>query len=244
MNVIGFDNEKYLAEQTEEIRRRAEQNGNKLYIEFGGKLMHDMHAARVLPGYDPNVKIRLLQKLKDQAEILLCIYAGDIERKKMRADFGITYDADALKLIDGLRNWGLLVRAVVITRFSGQHAAKQFRARLEHRGIKVSYHYVTQGSPTDVETIVSPEGYGANEFVETERPIVVVTGPGPGSGKLATCLTQLYPERHLGRVAGYAKFATFPVWDLPLEHPVNVAYEAATVDLNDSNMVDPYHLKA
>jgi len=241
---IGFDNDTYLSEQTEEILRRTEQNGNKLYIEFGGKLMHDMHAARVLPGYDPNVKLRLLQKLKDQAEILLCIFAGDIERKKMRADFGISYDSDALKLIDGLRGWGLLVRAVVITRFSGQHAAKQFRARLEHRGVRVYYHYVTQGYPADVDTIVSPDGYGANEFVETERPIVVVTGPGPGSGKLATCLTQLYHERNLGRVAGYAKFETFPVWNLPLEHPVNVAYEAATVDLNDSNMVDPYHLQA
>ncbi|HNX36291.1 MAG TPA: DUF1846 domain-containing protein [Kiritimatiellia bacterium] len=244
MNKIGFDNDKYLSEQTEEILRRAEQNGNKLYLEFGGKLMHDMHAARVLPGYDPNVKLRLLQQLKDKAEILLCIFAGDIERKKMRADFGISYDTDALKLIDGLRSWGLLVRAVVITRFSGQHAAKQFRARLEHRGVKVYYHYVTQGYPADVDTIVSEEGYGANEFVETERPIVVVTGPGPGSGKLATCLTQLYHERHKGRVAGYAKFETFPVWNLPLEHPVNVAYEAATVDLNDCNMVDPYHLQA
>jgi len=240
----GFDNEKYLAEQTEAIRKRAEQNGNKLYLEFGGKLMHDMHAERVLPGYDPNVKLRLLRGLKDQAEILLCIYAGDIERKKMRADFGISYDTDALKLIDGLRNWDILVRAVVITRFSGQHAAKQFRARLEHRGVKVYYHYVTQGYPTDVETIVSEEGYGANEFVKTERPIVVVTGPGPGSGKLATCLTQLYHERRQGRVAGYAKFETFPVWNMPLEHPVNVAYEAATVDLNDCNMVDPYHLQA
>ncbi len=241
---IGFDNETYLAEQTEEIRRRAGQNGNKLYLEFGGKLMHDMHAERVLPGYDPNVKLRLLQKLKDQAEILLCIYAGDIERKKMRADFGISYDVDALKLIDGLRSWGLLVSAVVITRFSGQHAAKQFRARLEHRGIKVYYHYVTQGYPADVDTIVSEEGYGANEFVETRRPIVVVTGPGPGSGKLATCLSQLYHERRLGRVAGYAKFETFPVWNLELEHPVNVAYEAATADLKDCNLVDPYHLQA
>lgn len=244
VNATGFDNDTYLAEQTEEIQRRAEQNGNKLYLEFGGKLMHDMHAARVLPGYDPNVKLRLLQKLKDKAEIVLCIFAGDIERKKMRADFGISYDTDALKLIDGLRSWGLLVRAVVITRFSGQHAAKQFRARLEHRGIKVYYHHVTQGYPADVDMIVSPEGYGANEYIETERPIVVVTGPGPGSGKLATCLTQLYHDRNAGRLAGYAKFETFPVWNLPLEHPVNVAYEAATVDLNDANMVDPYHLQA
>jgi uncharacterized protein (UPF0371 family) len=244
LSKTGFDNEKYLAEQTEEIRRRAECNGNKLYIEFGGKLMHDMHAARILPGYDPNVKLRLLQKLRDQAEILLCIFAGDIERKKMRADFGISYDADALRLIDGLRSWGLLVRAVVITRFSGQHAAKQFKARLEHRGLTVYCHRATQGYPTDVETIVSEEGYGANEFIETERPIVVVTGPGPGSGKLATCLTQLYHERRRGRLAGYAKFETFPVWNMPLEHPVNVAYEAATADLKDLNMVDPYHLQA
>src|SRR5574344_2757069 len=199
---IGFDNDKYLQEQSEEIRRRAGKYG-KLYLEFGGKLMNDFHAARCLPGYDPNVKLRLLQTLKDQAEIILCIYAGDIERKKMRADFGISYDTDALKLIDGLRSWELLVRAVVITRFSGQHAAKQFRSRLENRGIKVYYHYVTQGYPTDVETIVSDVGYGANEFVKTTHPIVVVTGPGPGSGKLATCLSQLYHERREGRVAGY-----------------------------------------
>jgi uncharacterized protein (UPF0371 family) len=241
---IGFDNEKYLEEQTVAILKRAEQNGNKLYLEFGGKMMQDMHAARVLPGYDPNVKLRLLQKLKDTAEILLCIFAGDIERKKMRADFGISYDVDAMKLIDGLRNWGLQVNAVVITRFSGQPAAKQFRARLEKRGIKVYYHYVTQGYPTDVETIVSDEGYGANDFVETTRPIVVVTGPGPGSGKLATCLSQLFHERRAGRIAGYAKFETFPIWNLPLSHPVNVAYEAATADLRDCNMVDPYHLQA
>jgi len=244
LNKIGFDNEKYLSEQTAEILRRAEQNGNKLYLEFGGKLMHDMHAARVLPGYDPNVKLRLLQQLRDKAEIILCIYAGDIERKKMRADFGISYDSEALKLIDGLRSWGLLVRAVVITRFTGQHMAKQFRARLEQRDIKVACHCLTQGYPNDVEMIVSAEGYGAAEFIETERPIVVVTGPGPGSGKLATCLSQLFHERQRGRVAGYAKFETFPVWNLPLEHPVNVAYEAATVDLKDLNMVDPLHLQS
>jgi len=241
---VGFDNEKYLAEQTEEILRRAEQNGNKLYLEFGGKLMQDMHAARILPGYDPNVKLRLLQKLQDKAEILLCIFAGDIECKKMRADFGISYESDALRLIDGLTGLGLKVRGVVITRFAGQHPAQQFKARLEHRGIKVYLHHVTQGYPADVETIVSEQGYGANEFVETERPIVVVTGPGPGSGKLATCLTQLYHEHKLGRTAGYAKFETFPVWNLPLDHPVNVAYEAATADLKDFNMVDPYHLQA
>ena len=243
---LGFDNEKYLAAQTEEILRRAAQNGNKLYIEFGGKLMQDMHAARILPGYDPNVKLRLLQKLKDQAEILLCIYAGDIESKKMRADFGISYASDALRLIDGLQRLGLLVRAVVITRFNGQQPAEQFRHRLErsNSNIKVYSHHITQGYPADVETIVSDEGYGANEYIQTERPIVVVTGPGPGSGKLATCLTQLYHERKQGRIAGYAKFETFPVWNLPLEHPVNVAYEAATVDLHDHNMVDPYHMQA
>lgn len=241
---IGFDNEKYLSAQTEEILRRAEKNGNKLYIEFGGKLMQDMHAARILPGYDPNVKLRLLQKLKEKAEIVLCIYAGDIECKKMRADFGISYESDALRLIDGLKNLGLLVRAVVITRFNGQHPAEQFRDKLEHRGIKVYLHHITQGYPADVETIVSEKGYGANEFVKTERPIVVVTGPGPGSGKLATCLTQLYHEHKQGRMAGYAKFETFPVWNLPLEHPVNIAYEAATADLQDYNMVDPYHLQA
>ena len=243
MQRIGFDNEKYLAEQTAEILRRAEKNGNKLYLEFGGKLMQDLHAARILPGYDPNVKLRLLQQLKDKAEILLCIYAGDIERKKMRADFGISYESDTLRLIDGLRGLGLFVRAVVITRYNGQKPAQQFRARLEHRGIKVYYHYATQGYPADVDTIVSEKGYGANEFVQTERPIVVVTAPGPGSGKLATCLTQLYHEHKQGRMAGYAKFETFPVWDLPLEHPVNIAYEAATADLKDYNMVDPYHLE-
>jgi len=241
---IGFDNEKYLKGQTEAILQRAKANGNKLYLEFGGKLIQDLHAARVLPGYDPNVKLRLLQGLKDSAEIVLCIYAEDIERRKMRADFGISYESDTMKLIDELRKWGLEINAVVITRFTGQHAAKLFRARLESNGIKVYYHGVTQGYPTDVDTIVSDEGYGANEFVETKRPIVVVTGPGPGSGKLATCLSQLYHEHKAGRVAGYAKFETFPVWNLPLSHPVNVAYEAATADLKDRNMVDPYHLQA
>jgi len=240
---IGFDNEKYLAEQTKAIVRRAQENGNKLYLEFGGKLQ-DMHAARVLPGYDPNVKLRLLQGLKDSAEIMLCIYAEDIERKKMRADFGISYESDTMKLIDVLRKWKLEINAVVITRFTGQHAAKLFRERLENNGIRVYSHGITQGYPTDVETIVSDVGYGANEYVETRRPIVVVTGPGPGSGKLATCLSQLYHERKAGRKAGYAKFETFPVWNLQLSHPVNVAYEAATADLNDRNMVDPYHLQA
>ena len=240
---IGFDNEKYLSEQSAEIRRRAAKYG-KLYLEFGGKLMNDFHAARCLPGYDPNVKLRLLQSLKDQAEIILAVYAGDIEHKKMRADFGISYADDALKLIDDLKSLGLLVRGVVITRYSGQLAAQQFRTRLEHRGISVWYHYVTQGYPTDVETIVSENGYGKNEYVPTERPIVVVTAPGPGSGKLATCLSQLYHESRRGFQAAYSKFETFPVWNMPLEHPLNVAYEAATLDLNDKNLIDPYHLQA
>jgi uncharacterized protein (UPF0371 family) len=240
---LGFDNEKYLREQSEEIRRRAGRFG-RLYLEFGGKLMNDFHAARCLPGYDPNVKLRLLQTLKDQAEVILCIFAGDIERKKMRADFGISYDADAMKLIDDLRNLGLLVRGVVVTRYQEQAAVKQFRAKLERRGVRVYYHYKTAGYPADVDTIVSDIGYGKNEYVKTERPIVVVTAPGPGSGKFATCLTQIYHEYRMGNVAGYSKFESFPVWNLPLDHPLNIAYEAATLDLKDKNMIDPYHLEA
>ncbi len=240
---IGFDNEKYLAEQSEEIRRRAGKFG-KLYLEFGGKLMNDFHAARCLPGYDPNVKLRLLQTLKDQAEVILCLYAGDIESKKMRADFGISYAEDALKLIDDLRSLGLTVRGVVITRYQEQAAVKLFRAKLERRGVRVYYHYKTAGYPADVDTIVSDMGYGKNEFVRTEKPIVVVTAPGPGSGKFATCLTQIYHEYRNGNMAGYSKFESFPVWNLPLEHPLNIAYEAATIDLKDQNMIDPYHLEA
>ena len=239
----GFDNDKYLKEQSEEIRRRAGKYG-RLYLEFGGKLMNDFHAARCLPGCDPNVKLRLLQSLKDQAEIILCIYAGDIERKKMRADFGISYADDAMKLIDDLRNLGLLVRGVVITRYQEQPAARQFRAKLELRGVRVYFHYKTAGYPADVDTIVSDMGYGKNEYVKTERPIVVVTAPGPGSGKFATCLTQIYHEYRMGNVAGYSKFESFPVWNLSLDHPLNIAYEAATIDLNDKNMIDPYHLEA
>ena len=234
---LGFDNEKYLKEQSEEIRRRAGKYG-RLYLEFGGKLMNDFHAARCLPGYDPNVT------LKDQAEVILCLYAGDIERKKMRADFGISYADDALKLIDDLRGLGLLVRGVVITRYQEQHAVKQFRAKLERRGVRVYYHYKTAGYPADVDTIVSDIGYGKNEYVKTERPIVVVTAPGPGSGKFATCLAQIYHEYRMGNFAGYAKFESFPVWNLPLDHPLNIAYEAATIDLNDRNMLDPYHKEA
>lgn len=239
----GFDNEKYLKEQSEEIRRRAGKYG-RLYLEFGGKLMNDFHAARCLPGYDPNVKLRLLQTLKDHAEVILCLFAGDIERKKMRADFGISYADDALKLIDDLGALGLTVRGVVITRFQDQPAVKLFRAKLERRGVRVYCHAKTAGYPADVDTIVSDEGYGKNEYVPAEKPIVVVTAPGPGSGKFATCLTQIYHEYRQGRVAGYAKFESFPVWNLPLDHPLNIAYEAATIDLHDKNMIDPYHKEA
>jgi uncharacterized protein (UPF0371 family) len=243
-NRIGFDNEKYIAEQSAEILKRIEQFGDRLILEFGGKLLYDYHAARVLPGYDPNVKMRLLQELKDKADIILCIYAGDIEHKKMRADFGISYDVDALKMIDDLRGWGIEVGAVVITRFEEQPAAMQFKNMLERRGVTVYTHKFTKGYPTDVEMIVSEEGYGANTYIPTSKPIVVITGPGPGSGKLATALSQLYHERKRGIAAGYAKFETFPIWNLPLKHPVNVAYEAATADLRDVNAIDPYHLEA
>jgi uncharacterized protein (UPF0371 family) len=241
---VGFDNDKYLEEQSRAIIERAESIGGKLYLEFGGKIAYDFHAARVLPGYDPNVKIRLLQKLRDQAEIIVCIFAGAIEQRKVRADFGIPYDADVLKLIDDLREWDLLVRAVVITRFEHQPSASVFKARLERRGVAVYTHRFTSGYPTDVDRIVSEAGYGANEYVPTERPVVVVAGPGPGSGKLATCLSQLYHEHLRGAAAGYAKFETFPIWNLPLKHPVNVAYEAATVELKDVNQIDPFHLAA
>jgi uncharacterized protein (UPF0371 family) len=240
----GFDNEKYLAEQTQAIVERVNRFGDKLYLEFGGKLLWDYHAARVLPGFDPNVKMRLLQQLRDRADIILCIYAGDIERKKIRADFGITYDSDALKLIDDLRGWGIDVRAVVITRFEEQPAASVFRNRLERRGVRVHTHPYTKGYPTDVDLVVSERGYGAHAYVETDKPLVVVTGPGPGSGKLATCLSQLYHEHRRGVAAGYAKFETFPIWNLPLKHPVNVAYEAATADIGDFNQIDPFHLDA
>ena len=240
----GFDNEKYLKEQTEAILERVERFHNKLYLEFGGKLLFDYHASRVLPGFGPNVKMRLLQQLKDFADIILCIYAGDIERRKIRADFGITYDADALKLIDDLKGWGLNVRAVVITRFENQPAAEIFKNKLERQGVRVYTHRFTKGYPTDVDLIVSDEGYGANGYIETENRLIIVTGPGPGSGKLATCLSQLYHDYRKGIRSGYAKFETFPIWNLPLKHPVNIAYEAATADIRDFNMIDPYHLEA
>ena len=239
-----FDNEQYIKEQTAEILERIERFDNKLYLEFGGKLLYDYHAARVLPGYDPNIKLRLLQALKDKADILLCIYAGDIERKKIRADFGITYDSDALKLIDDLREWGIDVAGVVITRFDNQPAASLFKNKLERRNIKVYTHRFTKGYPTDVELIVSDEGYGANDHIVTEKPLVVVTGPGPGSGKLATCLSQLYHDYRKGIKSGYAKFETFPIWNLSLKHSVNIAYEAATADIRDFNLIDPFHLEA
>ncbi len=241
---IGFDNERYIAEQTSAILERVQRFNNKLYLEFGGKLLYDYHASRVLPGYDPNVKMRLLQQLQDSADLLLCIYAGDIERKKIRADFGITYDSDALKLIDDLRGWGINVLGVVITRFDHQPSAVLFKNKLERRNINVYTHRYTKGYPTDVDTIVSDEGYGENTYIETRNPLVIVTGPGPGSGKLATCLSQLYHDYRKGIKSGYAKFETFPIWNLPLRHPVNVAYEAATADIGDFNIIDPFHLEA
>ncbi|MHB8137180.1 MAG: DUF1846 domain-containing protein [Smithellaceae bacterium] len=240
----GFDNEKYISQQSESILKRAERFNNKLYLEFGGKLLYDYHAARVLPGYDPNVKMRLIKELKDRADILLCIYAGDIERKKIRADFGITYDSDAMKLIDDLRGWNISVMGVVITRFDNQPSAVLFKNKLERRGIRVFTHRFTKGYPTNVDLIVSDEGYGVNEHIPTEKPLVIVTGPGPGSGKLATCLSQLYHDYKRGVKSGYAKFETFPIWNLPLKHPVNVAYEAATADIRDFNQIDPFHLEA
>lgn len=241
---IGFDNELYLKEQTSAILERMAKFNNKLYLEFGGKILFDYHASRVLPGFDPNVKMRLLQNLKEDADILLCIYAGDIERKKIRADFGITYDVDALKLIDDLREWGIDITAVIITRFDNQPSAVVFKNKLERRNIRVYTHKFTKGYPTEVEVIVSDEGYGANKYIETEKPLVIVTGPGPGSGKLATSLSQLFHEYRRGKKPGYAKLETFPIWNLPLKHPVNVAYEAATADINDFNLIDPFHLEA
>ncbi|MBP1745302.1 MAG: ATP-dependent Zn protease [Firmicutes bacterium] len=240
---IGFDHKKYLEEQSKFILERV-QSYDKLYLEFGGKLLFDMHAKRVLPGFDENAKIKLLQKLKEKVEVVICVYSGDIERNKIRGDFGITYDLDVLRLIDDLRAYDLDVNSVVITRYEGQPATNVFINKLERRGIKVYKHEATPGYPTDVDLIVSDEGYGKNPYIETTKPIVVVTAPGPGSGKLATCLSQLYHEFRRGKTAGYSKFETFPVWNLPLKHPVNVAYEAATVDLKDVNMIDPFHLEA
>lgn len=240
---IGFDLQKYLEEQSKFILERV-NNYDKLYLEFGGKLLFDMHAKRVLPGFDENAKIKLLHHLKDKLEVIICIYAGDIERNKIRGDFGITYDMDTLRLIDDLRASDLDVNSVVITRYDNQPAATVFMNKLERRGIKVYTHRATKGYPTDVDTIVSEEGYGKNPYIETTKPIVVVTAPGPGSGKLATCLSQLYHEHMRGKAVGYSKFETFPVWNVPLKHPLNIAYEAATVDLKDINMIDSFHVDA
>jgi uncharacterized protein (UPF0371 family) len=239
-----FDNDRYLTEQTDAILERISQVGGKLYLEFGGKLLFDYHASRVLPGFEPNVKMRLLQQLSSQTEIILCIYAGDIDRRKVRGDFGITYDADTFKLIDDLREHGLEVRAVVITRYEGQPSAEAFLNKLRRRGIQVSTHQPIPGYPTDVRRVVSEEGYGSNPYVETDAPLVVVNAPGPNSGKMGTCLSQVYHEHRRGVRAGYAKFETFPIWNLPLRHPVNAAYEAATAELRDVNMIDPFHLDA
>lgn len=244
LNKAGFDNERYLREQSTAILERVKRFNRKLYLEFGGKILFDYHAARVLPGFDPNVKMRLLQILKDKTDVILCIHAGDIEKNKVRADFGITYDVDALKTIDDFREWGIEIKAVVITRYQNQPPARVFKNRLENRGVKVYVHHSIDGYPTDVDLVVSDRGFGENEYIETTKPIVVITGPGPGSGKLATCLNNLYHEYKKGVRAGYAKFETFPIWNLPVDHMVNLAYEAATVDLGDRVMTDEHHLKA
>ena len=241
---IGFDNEKYLTMQSEHIKQRIGEFGDKLYLEFGGKLFDDYHASRVLPGFAPDSKLRMLLQMADQAEILIAINAADIEKNKVRHDLGITYDEDVLRLIQEFRDKGLYVGSVVITQYSGQSGADQFKTKLEHRDIKVYRHYCIEGYPSNVPLIVSDEGYGKNDYIETTRPLVIITAPGPGSGKKATCLSQLYHENKRGIKAGYAKFETFPIWNLPLKHPVNLAYEAATADLNDVNMIDPYHLEA
>ena len=239
----GFDNDLYLKVQSERIKERLKKFDNKLYLEFGGKLFDDYHAMRVLPGFESDSKIRMLLELKDICEIVFCINAGDIERNKIRADYGITYDMDVLRLIDQLKSLGLQVNSVVITLYKGQPRAESFKKKLEARGMKAYIHTPTKGYPTDVETIVSEEGYGKNPYIETTKPLVVMTAPGPCSGKLATCLSQLYHEYKRGVQAGYAKFETFPVWNLPLKHPVNIAYEAATADLKDVNMIDYFHLE-
>ncbi len=244
MKTIGFDNDKYLTMQSEQIRRRIAQFGGKLYLEFGGKLFDDFHASRVLPGFEPDSKIRMLQQLKEDVEIVITINANDIESSKVRGDLGITYDEDVLRLIDTFREMGLYVGSVVLTQFTGQKAAQAFLQRLESLGVPHYRHFPIPGYPSDVDFIVSEEGLGQNEYIETTHSLIVVTAPGPGSGKMATCLSQLYHDHKRGVTAGYAKFETFPVWNLPLKHPVNLAYEAATADLNDVNMIDPFHLEA
>ena len=244
MKRIGFDNSLYVARQTASIKERMAKFGDKLYLEFGGKLFDDYHAARVLPGFDVNAKIRLLQEFADSSEIIVCINAADIEKNKIRSDLGITYDLDVMRLIDNLKRMGLSINSVVITQYREQKAAEIFRNRMEMRGVRTYVHLPIKGYPGDIDLIVSDKGYGINPYIETTKPLVVVTAPGPGSGKLATCLSQLYHEHKRGNPAGYAKFETFPVWNLPLKHPVNLAYEAATADLKDVNMIDPFHLEA
>ena len=241
---IGFDNDKYLKIQSEHIKERISQFGDKLYLEFGGKLFDDYHASRVLPGFQPDSKLQMLMQLSDVAEIVIVISAADIEKNKVRGDLGITYDVDVLRLISEFEKKGLYVGSVVITQFAGQSGAVQFRERLEKKNIKVYQHYIIEGYPSNIPLIVSESGFGKNDYIETTRPLVVITAPGPGSGKMATCLSQLYHENIRGTKAGYAKFETFPIWNIPLKHPVNLAYEAATADLNDINMIDPFHLEA
>ena len=241
---VGFDNDKYLKLQSSKIKERISLFGERLYIEFGGKLFDDFHASRVLPGFAPDSKIRMLTELKDEAEIIIAINSSDIEKNKVRGDIGITYDLDVLRLIDAFRGWGLYVGSVVMTRYKSSPTADAFKQKLEKLGIKVYKHYDIEGYPHNIPHIVSDEGYGKNEYAETTRSIVIVTGPGPGSGKMATCLSQIYHESKQGRKSGYAKFETFPIWNISLNHPVNLAYEAATADLNDVNMIDPFHLDA
>ena len=241
---IGFDNDKYLKIQSEHIKERIGQFGDKLYLEFGGKLFDDYHASRVLPGFKPDSKLQMLMQLSDVAEIVIVISAADIEKNKVRGDLGITYDVDVLRLIGEFEKKGLYVGSVVITQFAGQNGAVQFKERLEKKNIKVYQHYRIEGYPSNIPLIVSEDGFGKNDYIETTRPLVVITAPGPGSGKMATCLSQLYHENKCGVKAGYAKFETFPIWNIPLKHPVNLAYEAATADLNDINMIDPFHLEA
>ena len=244
MMKIGFDNDKYLQTQSAHIRERIAKFGGKLYLEFGGKLYDDFHASRVLPGFLPDSKLQMLLQMKEQVEMVIAINAADIEKNKVRGDLGITYDHDVIRLIDIFRSLGLYVSSVVLTRFAGQATAKAFQERLESMGVRVYHHYAIEGYPANISYIVSDEGYGKNDYIETTRELVVVTAPGPGSGKLATCLSQLYHEHKRGVRAGYAKFETFPVWNMPLNHPVNLAYEAATADLSDVNMIDPFHLEA
>lgn len=241
---IGFDNDKYIELQSQHIRERISSFGGKLYLEFGGKLFDDHHASRVLPGFHPDSKIRMLLQLKEQVQIIVAVSSEDIEKNKLRGDLGIPYTTDVLRLIDVFRSFGFMVNNVVITRFSGQPVVEAFQRQLEALGVTVSRHYPIEGYPYDIQKIVGPEGYGKNDYVETERPLVVVTAPGPGSGKMAVCLSQVYHEHQHGVEAGYAKYETFPIWNLPLRHPVNIAYEAATADLSDVNMIDPFHLEA